>query len=160
MKAILFALACTLAASGCSKKNDNKAAGGMPCAAAIDKAIDGMMASRKNAPPEMLARMQQVAENLRGVLTKTCETDKWSDAVITCFANASDQPGIKKCREGLPPEQAQHLQAEIIKVMTGGMGGGHGGMGMPGHPTTLQPSGAPAGSAAGSDATAGSGSAK
>ena len=151
MKTILFALACTLAASGCSKKNDNKAAP-MTCATAINKAIDSMMASRKDAPPEMVARMQQVAEGLRGVLTKTCETDKWSDAVIACFANASDQPSIKKCREGLPPEQAQHLQAEIIKVMSGGMGGGHGGMGMQGHPTTLQPAGSAAGSAAGSDA--------
>ena len=166
MKTIGIMLVCVLAAGGCSKKKSENAAGGAgACAPAINKAIDGMMASRKKIidervkegkqmPPGMLEGMQQMAEKLRGVLTSSCEADKWSEATIACFANATDQPTIKKCREGLAPEQAQHLQAEIIKVMGGGMGPamGH----MPGHPMKLQGSAAPAmGSAAGS---AGSGS--
>ena len=109
--------------------------------------------------------MQDIANKLRGVLTSSCEADKWSEAVITCFANASDQPGIKKCREGLPPDQAQRLQAEIIKVMGGGMGGpgmggGHGGPMGGGHGGPMGGGhGGPMGSVApsGSAAPAGSG---
>ncbi|MDX2091240.1 MAG: hypothetical protein SFX73_25500 [Kofleriaceae bacterium] len=178
MKTILFALACTLATTGC-KKSENKGGGAgsaATCSTAINRAIDGMMASRKQmiadrekagqaVPPGMLEGMNDIANKLRTVLTTRCEADKWSEAVITCFANASDQPGIKKCREGLPPEQAQALQAEIIKVMGGGMGpggGGHGGpmgggMGGAGHPVKPEPA-TPSDSAgsAGSAAPAGS----
>lgn len=163
MKTIGVVLACVLAA-GCSSKKSDKAAGGAAaCAAAIDKAIDGMMASRKKViderakagkpmPPGMLEGMQQMADKLHGVFLASCEADKWPDAVLTCFSNASDMPSIKNCREKLPPEQAQRVQAEIIKVMGGGMG--H----MPGHPMKLQGNAA-AGSAAGSGAGSGSGSA-
>jgi hypothetical protein len=164
MKTIGILLVCVLAAGGCSKKKSESAAGGAgACAPAINKAIDGMMASRKKIiderakegkqmPPGMLEGMQQMAEKLRGVLTTSCEADKWSEATIACFANATDQPSIKKCRETLAPEQAQHLQAEIIKVMGGGMG--H----MPGHPMKLQGSAAPA-TGSGSGSAMGSGSA-
>lgn len=163
MKTILVALACTLAVGAC-KKSENKGAGGggaQACAPAINKAIDGMMASRKQmiadrekagqpVPPGMLDGMNDIANKLRTVLTTSCEADKWSEAVITCFANASSQPDIKKCREGLPPDQAQRLQGEIIKVMGGGMGPGGAGHGMgtmPGHPAKLEPATGSAGSA-------------
>jgi hypothetical protein len=174
MKTILFALACTLVATSGCKKSENKGGGAQACAPAINKAIDGMMASRKQmiadrekagqpVPPGMLEGMNDIANKLRTVLTTRCEADKWSESVVTCFANASDQPGIKKCREGLPPEQAQALQAEIIKVMGGGMGmggghggpmSGHGGMGGPGHPVKLEPATGSAGSAAPTDGSA------
>jgi hypothetical protein len=159
MKTIGFVLVCVLAA-GCSKKTE-KAEGAGACAPAINKAIDSMMESRKkiideraktgqNIPPGMVEAMQQTAENLRTVLVSSCVADKWPDAVITCFSNATDQPSIKKCREALPPEQAQHVQAEITKAMGGGMGGGAGMGRMPGHPMKLQGSGDAAGSATGS----------
>ena len=50
--------------------------------------------------------------------------DAWPPAAITCFSTATDQPSIKACRAQLPPEHAQRLQAEIIKVMSAGAGSG------------------------------------
>lgn len=132
MKAILFVSA--LALLGCSKKSDEGAAGGDPCAAAINSAVDKMKASRgADAPPAMT----EIAEKLRTLMTQHCRDDKWPADVITCFQGASDQPSIKACRQKLPPEIAQKLQTDIIKVMSAGarekgmhMGGGGMGMGM------------------------------
>ena len=140
----LISLVLVLGLAACSKSSSGGASGD-PCDAAIGKAIDSMLASRKG-PPEAMEQMKAIGDKLRGVLVSSCQADKWSADVLGCFQTATDQPSIKKCREKLPPEQAQHLQAEIIKVMSGGMGGGgpHGGGGMGGPP----PSAPPAGSAA------------
>lgn len=140
----LISIALVLGLAACSKSSSGGASGD-PCDAAIGKAIDAMLASR-NGPPEAMEQMKTIGTKLRGVLVSSCQADKWSADVLGCFQTATDQPSIKKCREKLPPEQAQHLQAEIIKVMSGGMGGGgpHGGGGMGGPP----PSAPPAGSAA------------
>lgn len=124
MKTILFATVIAFAASGCSKKET--AGGADSCAPAIGAAIDNMLASRKGGDPAMMDQMNKVGTALRGVLIERCTTDKWDAKVIACFKTATDQPSIKKCRELLPAEQAQKVQADIIKVMTGGAGGGPG----------------------------------
>lgn len=132
----LISIALVLGLVACSKSGSGGASGD-PCAGAIGKAIDSMLASRQG-PPEAMEQMKAIGEKLRGVLVSSCQADKWSADVLGCFQTATDQPSIKKCREKLPPEQAQHLQAEIIKVMSGGMapggGGPHGGGGMGGAP--------------------------
>ncbi len=141
----LISIAFVLGLAACSKSSSGGASG-EPCAPAIGKAIDAMLSSRPG-PPEAQEQMKAIGQKLQGVLVSACQADKWSPEVLKCFEGATDQPGIKKCRGLLPPEQAQHLQTEIIKVMSGGMGpggphgGGGGGMGGP-------PAGAPpAGSA-------------
>ncbi len=134
-KLITIVLVFGLAA--CSKSTSGGAAGD-PCEAAIGKAIDAMLASRKG-PPEMMEQMKTIGDKLRGVLISSCKADHWSAEVLGCFQNATDQPSNKKCRESLPPEQAQRLQAEIMKVMAGGMGGmrpPHGGDGSAAAPPT------------------------
>lgn len=129
MKLVLFVSA--LALVGCSKKEEG-GAGSDPCGAAINKAVDKMIASRGSAAPPA---MTEIAEKLRTLMTQHCRDDKWPADVITCFSNASDQPSIKKCRQQLPPDMSQKLQTDIIKVMSAGardnvrMHGGGGGMG-------------------------------
>lgn len=166
MKAILFVAGVALV--GCSKKSESS---GDPCGAAINSAVDKMVAARKDAPPEMT----EIANKLRTLMTQHCRDDKWPADVIECFKSASDQPGIKKCRQQLPTELAQKLQTDIMKVMSagmetrqkarehmmerGGMGGGSGGGVGGGEPapagSATPGSAAPAG---GSAAPAGSGS--
>ncbi len=124
----LFSVALVLGLAACSKSSSGGASGD-PCDAAVGKAIDSMMATRQG-PPEAMQQMKQISDKLRGVMVSSCQADKWNAEILGCFEAAKDQPSIKKCREKLPPEQAQHLQAEIMKVMSGGMGGGgpmHGG---------------------------------
>ncbi|CAN5854440.1 hypothetical protein BH11MYX3_BH11MYX3_10590 [soil metagenome] len=117
----LISIAFVLGLVACSKSNSGGASGD-PCEAAIGKAIDSMMASRKGSP-EMMEQMKSIGDKLRGILVSSCQADKWSADVLGCFQTATDQPSIKKCREKLPPEQAQRVQAQIIQVMSGGMGG-------------------------------------
>ncbi len=119
-KLISLVLVLVLGLAACSKSGGSDSID--PCAPAIGKAIDAMLTSRQG-PPEMVEQMKSIGDKLRGVLVSSCQADKWSAEVLGCFQTATDQPGIKKCREKLPPEQAQHVQAEIIKVMSGGMGG-------------------------------------
>jgi hypothetical protein len=140
----LISIALVLGLAACSKSGSGGASGD-PCAAPIGKAIDSMMASRKG-PPEAMEQMKTIGDKLRGVLISSCQADKWSADILACFETATDQPSIKKCREKLPPEQAQHLQTEIIKVMSGGMGGGHGGGGGMHGGGGMAPSAPPAGS--------------
>ena len=157
MKTILFvaALACIV---GCDKKkrdDGGTAASNDPCTAAIDQAIDAMIAGRQQAidaraaageapPAGMMAQMTEVSNKLRTVMTTRCKADAWPAPVIACFAKASDQPSIKQCREQLSQESAQKLQLEIVKVMSAGRPGGPGGPGMP----HGGPMGGPAGGAA------------
>jgi hypothetical protein len=142
----LISIALVLGLAACSKSNSGGASGD-PCDGAIGKAIDSMLASRQG-PPEAMEQMKAIGNKLRGVLVSSCQADKWSADVLGCFQTATDQPSIKKCREKLPPEQAQHLQAEIIKVMSGGMGGAPGGGGPHGGGMGGPPPAPPAGSAA------------
>lgn len=160
MKLVLLVSALVLV--GCSKKEEGAAAGGDPCGAAINTAIDKMKVSRgPDAPPQMT----EIAEKLRELMTQHCREDKWAAEHIACFAKASDQPSIRACRQALPQDQAQKLQMAIMKVMSAGardnvrdrmrghgagMGGGSGGGAGGGPPSSAAGPGsaAPSGSAA------------
>lgn len=157
----MISIAFVLALAACSKSSGG-GAGGDPCAEPIGKAIDSMMAGSK-APPEAMEQMKTISDKLRAVMVSTCQADKWSAEVLACFGAAKGQPEIKKCRAQLPAEQAQHLQSEILKVMSGGTGGmaphmgPHGGGMAP--PPPAAGSAAPEGSAAPAGSTAPAGSA-
>ena len=120
--------------AACSKSKSGGAEGD-PCETSIGKAIDAMMASRKGSP-EMMEQMKTISEQLRTIMVGACKLDHWPADVLQCFQGATDQPSIKKCREKLPPEQAQRLQQSIMQVMMGNRGSGAGGppSGSPGSP--------------------------
>ena len=152
MKSFLgLALALSLFA-GC-KKGGSAAS---QCSSAVSKGVDKMIAMRKqklddqgsNLPPELKARMEErskkmdeVSGALKQAMTNRCTEDKWSADVLKCYDSASSMEEIRKCRQMLPADQQQKLQAEEMQVMMKAMGGtpgamgGPGGMGgMPGHP--------------------------
>lgn len=105
---------------GCSKKSDTGGADRSKCDAAIGKAVDAMLASRKRLAESSVAT--ELATKLRGVLVDRCTEDTWSDSVITCYEGATDFASIKACEKGLTPEQNQRRQAEVMKVMMAGRG--------------------------------------
>jgi hypothetical protein len=148
MKMMSMLFACGLAVLGCKKKSEDAAPAGDRCTTAIHASVDKMLARSKEggAPPQML----EIANKLRTIMTERCKADGWPDAVIACFANATDQPSIKACRTQLPQEQAQRLQTEIIKVMSGAArpGGMRGGMGGSATSDEHDLKGGPSGSAA------------
>ena len=116
-----------LLVAACSKSNSGSGgADGDPCEASIGKAIDAMMASRQGSP-EMVEQMKTISEQLRTIMVGACKLDHWPAEVLQCFQAATDQPSIKKCREKLPADQAQHLQQSIMQVMMGSRGSGAGG---------------------------------
>ncbi len=121
-----------LLVAACSKSSSSGGADGDPCEAAIGKAIDAMMSSRKG-PPEMVDQMKTISEQLRTIMIGACKLDHWPAEVLQCFQGATDQPSIKKCREKLPAEQAQRLQQSIMQVMMGNRGSGAGGPPMSPH---------------------------
>jgi len=137
MKTIWFglALAVALVPAACSKKDDKGGgAAGDPCETAINQAVDKMLA-KGNQDARAPTPMLEIANKLRAIMTERCKADSWSESALACFRAATDQPSIKACRQGLPPEQSQRLQADIMKVMTsGGRPGGPGGMGGMGGP--------------------------
>jgi len=129
-------LAAALVAAACSKQDDKGggAAAADPCATAINQAVDKMIA-KGNQDGRASTPMLEISNKLRAIMTERCKADQWSESALACFRAATDQPSIKACRQGLPPEQSQRLQAEIMKVMTsGGRPGGPGGMGGMGGP--------------------------
>ena len=147
MKSFLgLALALSLFA-GC-KKGGSAAS---QCSSAVSKGVDKMIAMRKqkldeqgsNLPPELKARMDErskkmdeVSGALKQAMTNRCTEDKWSADVLKCYDSASSMEEIRKCRQMLPADQQQKLQAEEMQVMMKAMGGQPCGMGggMPGHP--------------------------
>lgn len=154
MTSILFG--CGLALMACKKKGEDAAPAGDRCTTAIHASVDKMLSKSKEggAPPQML----EIAEKLRTIMTERCKADGWPDAVITCFSNATDQPSIKACRTQLPQDQAQKLQTEIIKVMSGAAGGFRGtpgGSNAAGPHGSAPPEGGPMGGAGAGSATPG-----
>ena len=119
-------LLCLVMVAACSKSGGSGGADGDPCESSIGKAIDAMMASRTGSP-EMVEQMKTISEQLRTIMVGACKLDHWPAEVLQCFQVATDQPSIKKCREKLPPEQAQRLQQSIMQVMMGNRGSGAGG---------------------------------
>jgi len=154
MKAILFCSALALVGVGCKKGSSASS-----CADAINKGVDTMMAAgakrMEGAPPEMKAKMDEMAVKLKGVITNRCTEDKWSAEVIDCYSKAQKRTDLRDCRNKLPQDQQAKLQSEETSVMLGaGFGGGmrpHD-MGGSGAPPVADGSGmaapAPAGSAA------------
>lgn len=126
MKMTCLVLAFSLVA--CSKKDDKGGEGTVaePCATAINTAIDAMLA-KGNKDAQAPTPMVEIANKLRAIMTERCKTDRWSESSLACFRVATDQPSIKACRQGLPAEQSQRLQQEIMKVMSSGGPGGMGG---------------------------------
>ena len=170
MKTTSFVLAILLGftAAACSKKDDKGgAAAGDPCETAINQAIDSMLA-KGNKDAQAPTPMIEIANKLRTIMIGRCKADGWSESSLACFRSATDQPSIKACRQGLPQEQSQRLQQEIMKVMTGaggpgGMGGGappHGGGGAAPSGGAAGGGGAAGSAAGGGGATAPTGSAK
>lgn len=135
MKLVLF-VAVAVTISACSKKEDKPAAvagsaaapiaGGGDCSK-VTAAVDAM-----SGGGPMAGAAAEVPTKLKQIMQTRCTEDKWSQAVIDCYANdAKDMSGMKKCREGLSPELSQKLVNEIRGVMAGAAGGampaGHGG---------------------------------
>jgi hypothetical protein len=155
MKKIVL-VALLAAAAGCNKKS------GADCDGAIAKGMDNFRANIKDhaANPQITERMMGVVDKLKITLTARCKEDSWSAEALTCYSTAADRKDMKACESKLTPDQTTKLQAEVTKVMLGGMAG----MqrmppGMAGHPETLRGSGAegappPAAPAAGGDTAA------
>ncbi len=125
----MLVLAAALGGAACSKKDDKGgggAAAGDPCETAINTAIDAMLA-QSNTNAQAPTPMIEIGNKLRAIMLERCKADKWSESSLACFRAATDQPSIKACRQGLPAEQSQRLQQEIMKVMTSGGAGGMGG---------------------------------
>ena len=132
---LVTALALVLVGVACSKKDDKGggAAAGDPCETAINQAIDAML-EKGNKDTQAPTPMLEIANKLRTIMIGRCKADGWAESSLACFRAATDQPSIKACRQGLPQDQSQRLQQEIMKVMTGGGGpGGMGGGGAPPH---------------------------
>ncbi len=127
-------LVLALALVGCSKKDDKGggAPAGEPCETAINQAVDKML-EKSNSDAKAPTPMIEIANKLRKIMTERCKADGWSESALACFRAATDQPSIKACRQGLPQQQSQRLQQDIMKVMTGGPGGMGGGGGAPPH---------------------------
>ena len=131
MKAILFCSALALVGFGCKKGSSASS-----CADAINKGVDTMMAAgakrMEGAPPDMKAKMEETAVKLKGVITNRCTEDKWPADVIDCYSKAQKRTDLRDCRNKLPEDQQQKLQAEEQSVMLGAGFGGmrpHGDMG-------------------------------
>lgn len=105
-----------------------------------------MVEQRKSAG--MPDQMIEIANKLRTTLITRCQADNWPQPVLDCYAKATDQQSIRNCRNQLPPDQAQKLQAEIIQSMTGGAGAGgmppgHGGAAPATDSSATPPAGSP-----------------
>jgi hypothetical protein len=121
-KLLLFS---AVLAFGACKKSDDAAKGGAAgpsCEAAITKATAKLPAGSNPAATG-------VQERLKSVLIARCTEDKWPAEVITCYETASGMPGMKACREKLPPELANKAQAEIQRAMMLGAAAGAAGHG-------------------------------
>ena len=96
---------------------------------------------------ERSKKMDEVSGALKQAMTNRCTEDKWSADVIKCYDSASSMEEIRSCRQKLPADQQQKLQAEEMQVMMKAMGGPGGMGGMPGHPNMGGPGmpGAPGG---------------
>jgi len=145
MKSTLV-LALTLSLVAGCKKGSSAAS---ECSSAVSKGVDKMIAARKqkldeqgsNLPPELKARMDErskkmdeVSGALKQAMTNRCTEDKWSADVLKCYDTAASMEEIRKCRQMLPADQQQKLQAEEMQVMMKAMGGPGGMGGIPGHP--------------------------
>ncbi|HEV7554726.1 MAG TPA: hypothetical protein VGO00_04670 [Kofleriaceae bacterium] len=132
--ALLLAAAC---GSKSDKSSDTAAGGGDACTVATAKAVDQMIGSRlkrmeSRAGSDMTdrkAKVEEQAVQLKTVLAKHCNDDKWAADVVDCFGAAATREAMQACRAKLPQDQQQALMADEMKVMMAGRGSGMRGMG-------------------------------
>jgi len=137
------ACCCLLAVAlfACSKKSDEGGSagnsGGGECGDAVNKGMDAVDATRKQQLADRIAaadtpdkkerlekgaeRAGKMAEQLRPILTKHCNEDKWSADSITCMSSVTKREDIQACVQKLPKEQGDKVTQDVMQAMMGGM---------------------------------------
>jgi hypothetical protein len=133
-----FLIVAMLVACGSkTDKSDTASSGGDACTVATAKAVDQMIGTRlkrmeARAGSDMTdrkAKVEEQATQLKTVLAKHCNDDKWAADVVDCFAAAATREAMQACRTKLPQDQQSALMADEMKVMMAGRGNGMHGMG-------------------------------
>ena len=135
-KFLILALILAACGSKSDKSGDTTTGGGDACTVATAKAVDGMVDARlkrmeahAGSGSDMTDRKAQVeaqSVQMKTILAKHCNDDKWSPEVIDCLS-AGARDSLQTCRAKLPQEQQKALSAELTQVMM--RGGGMRGMG-------------------------------
>ena len=149
-KIVLMAL---LAAAGCSKK-------GPDCSAAIDKGVDGYVATMKKLVANRPGLdIPKIAARLKATMVQRCTEDRWQPEVVACIGSVTGHE-LKGCDAKLPSDQRTKLETQLRSAMMEAIGAGspHMPPGLEGHPQVLggnaNGSAAPSGDSAGAPAPA------
>jgi len=123
-------VAIAAALLGCGNKSSDATS---KCSAAAQQGVDAMVKRAHEriamAPADMRADTEQrtqqldaLAPRLRALIANRCVDDKWSAAVIDCYANVTEMDGLRDCRGKLPAEQQARMQKEELDLFAGALG--------------------------------------
>ena len=59
------------------------------------------------------------AGRAKDVLIDHCKTDKWSDAIVGCYAAAKDNPALTGCMNQLTKDQQDGMMKDLMPVLGG-----------------------------------------
>ncbi|HEU0029722.1 MAG TPA: hypothetical protein VFQ53_03745 [Kofleriaceae bacterium] len=84
-----------------------------PCTVAVDHAVE---ISREEI--ERVTTLRERIEAIRDAAIESCETDHWSDAAISCFANAADGTDVNNCEAQMTSDQRADLDRRMIEALS------------------------------------------
>jgi hypothetical protein len=71
---------------------------------------------------ERTKKLEELAPRLRAVVTNRCVDDKWSAAVIACYAKVTSVDEERACRDKLSVEQQAKLQKDELDLFADALG--------------------------------------
>lgn len=103
----LFAVA--LCAAGCGKKSSTPKG---DCTASVDNAmkVSTDELKKNNVPDSAIPK-------IRDASVARCNEDKWSNAVLKCFADAQKPDDIQKCQQMMTKEQRDAMAKALESAM-------------------------------------------
>src|SRR5512143_2917818 len=123
-------VALAVALAGCGKQHVDDVR--TRCADAAKKGVAAMLQRQRARlataplPDDIRATMEErtkqlelIAPRLEAVFVNHCVDDRWPTAVIDCYAKAAGIDDQRTCRQLLPPDAQQKLQADEMNLVAG-----------------------------------------
>ena len=124
--------AIAVALVGCGKHRVEDV--GTRCADAAKKGVAAMLQRQRARlasaplPDDIRATMEErtkqlelLAPRLEAVFANHCVDDRWPAAVIDCYAKAAGIDAQRTCRQLLPPDAQQKVQADEMNLVAGAL---------------------------------------
>jgi hypothetical protein len=95
---------------------NHESAGAARCKRVVDKAENRIDARERAIDPDYQVTPETV-DMIKNVLVASCKSDGWSDKLVACMDDVTDDDSMFKCFDYLTPDQTTELKKSLLVAL-------------------------------------------